>query len=186
MSLAGFHAGLKAQLLADVNLDAWATTHFGRSLTAIDGAVPVAKVQPHELPALVIEMGDAELEPIGVGGDVQGASPEMVMAIVWSEKSPTTAFMQRLTLPELVVGAIMADDSLGGGVDGAWLADWSPDRGANHPTQVMRFTVRADLALYAATLVAKPDDNVYLIDTDSGGRLIDTDSGAYLIDTVEG
>jgi hypothetical protein len=148
MSLAAFHTNLKALLLADAGLSAWATTHFGLALTAVDGNVPVEVIRDDELPALIFELGDGT-STILVGGQRQDAATDLLLALVWHEEDPVAAFAQRTALPELLVQAVMADPTLTGVVDGAWVSSWEPDRNVYHPRHVFRATVRGELAIQA-------------------------------------
>lgn len=146
MSLATFHSGLKARLLADTGLSSWATTHFSKSLTAIDGNRRIKSINQTDVPALIFELGDGD-NTEEVGNHYQRPTTEISVVLVWQEQVPETAFAQRLALPDLLIKAVMADGTLGGNVDGAWVSDWSPDRGANHPVQIMRFTVTGMLTV---------------------------------------
>lgn len=148
MSLAAFHANLKALLLADTGLSGWATTHFAKALTAVDGNVPVEVIRDDELPALIFELGDGT-SSILVGGHSQDSASDLLLALVWHEEDPAAAFAQRTALPELLVQAVMADPTLGGTVDGAWVNAWEPDRAVYHPRHVFRATVRGEFAIQA-------------------------------------
>lgn len=149
MSLQAFHSGLKTQLLADTGLSSWANTHFGTGLTAVDGNVPVKTLAKSKLPALVFELGDGDNSE-DVGNRIQSPETEMLLAVIWNEQDSGGAFTQRVTLPDLMIQALMVDGTLGGAVSGAWVSGWEPDRAANHPLHVMRFTVTAQY------LVKKP------------------------------
>ncbi|RCX32077.1 hypothetical protein [Thioalbus denitrificans] len=141
MSLEAFHAGLKARLLSDAGLGAWASGHFSRALTAIDGNIPINTLGDGEVPALIFELGDGEGQ--GTDGELQDWVADIHIALVWTEPGPSSAFAQRLELPGLLARAIIADPSLGGSGVVARLSAFESDRGANHPTHVMRATVSA-------------------------------------------
>lgn len=141
MSLADFHTQLKARLAADTGLAAWASQHLRRPWTQIDGNVPVEAVRPAELPALIFELGDADVGNLTMGNRVQESTGDFLLAAVWSEQDPARAFAQRMALPPLMLQALMTDPLLGGSVAAAWVSGYQPDRGANHPTQVMRFAI---------------------------------------------
>jgi len=146
VSLASYHAQLKALLLANAGLVAWARDNFGSGLVAIDGNVEVERVRPREMPALIFELGNAELE-IEVGNYSQTAQAEMLLAVVWHEDDPARAFAQRLALPDLMAKAVMSDHVLAGAVDGAWLSKWESDKGVNHPRHVVRFTISGEFTI---------------------------------------
>lgn len=143
MSLQAFHANLKAQLAADPGLAAWAQTHFGRGFTQLDSNRPISLLRANESPLQIFELDDGSAEAF-VGGDEQEVSTAMLVAVGWVETDYSQAFAQRLTLPELVMQAVLADPTLGGAVGGAWVSAWSPDKAANHPKHFMAFTISAE------------------------------------------
>lgn len=143
MSLPALHANLKTQLQAHIPLASWSTTHFAKALTYIDGNMPVQQLRPAELPALILELGDGEYDPIVVGGKRQLVRAQILLAVVWHEKSALAAFAQRTALPELIASAVRADPTLSGAVAGSWLNEFQTDRGGNHPTHMLRFEVVA-------------------------------------------
>lgn len=147
MSLATFHDGLKAALAADTALDNWANSHFGKSLTFVDGNTPIQSLPQDKVPALLLELGDGD-NTEEVGNEYQQPETEILGAVVWQEQDRANAFSQRLALPDLLVKAVMADGTLGGKVDGAWVSSWETDKGANHPVQVLRFTVTGQFTIY--------------------------------------
>lgn len=148
MSLQAFHTALRAQLLADTGLDAWAQSHFGRGFTGLDSNRPVSLLRENESPVLIFELDDASAE-IFVGGSEQEVSTALLVAAGWVETDYSAAFSQRLALPELMLQAVMADPTLGGAVGSAWVSAWSPDKAANHPKHFMAFTVSAEYDIHA-------------------------------------
>lgn len=146
MSKSDFHSGLSALLQADTALSAWSVTHFGQALSVING-VRVETIRPGELPALVLELGDASTGP-EVLNHSQRVEDEIHGAIVWHEQDYDDAFTQRLTLPDILIKAVMADPGLDGKVDGAWVSRIEPDRNVNHPEHLMWFTVKGTYSVY--------------------------------------
>lgn len=146
MSTTGALQGLGTVLMADAGLKAWARQHLDHALHLVNGNRPTQVVVDHKLPALVIEMGAGDSEE-QIHGHEMAAVTELQGVIVWQEQDEDAAFVQRIALPDLIAKALMADRSLGGRVDGAWLQSWEPDRGANHPLNVFRFIVAAEYAI---------------------------------------
>lgn len=149
MSLDAAHTNLKALLSADSGLTNWANTHFGKIFTAIDGNVPVKDIAPATLPALIFEFDDGDTENLSVGGKRQLFKFGWHVVVMWNEQDRAKAFTQRKQLPELMAKAVMANNNLSGAVGGAWLADFVPDRGVNHPRHVWRSRVRAEMNVNA-------------------------------------
>ena len=146
MSVETFHTNLKAQLTADAGLVGWANTHFAKTLTPIDGNVPIKNIDTEKLPALVFEFDDGDKTGgLTVGGKRQLFNTALHVVFLWHEEDRAKAFTQRKQLSELMAKAIMANNNLSGAVGGAWLASWVPDRGVNHPRHVWRSKVAAEI-----------------------------------------
>lgn len=143
MGLATFHAGLKAQLLADAGLTAWALTHFKKAFTAVDGNREIDKLESTEVPALIFELAAGDTGP-EVSNYSQHVNTAMQVAVAWFETDAARAFAQRATLPDLMIQAVGADASLGGNVDGAWVDKFEPVRGGRPFVHVMRFNVAGE------------------------------------------
>lgn len=146
MSVSGFHAALKTQLLADADLTAWARGNFGRVLQAIDGNREIDTLGTNESPALIFEMGEGESAP-EVGGQSQHIDLQAQVAIAWHENDAAKAYAQRVALPDLLIRAVLRDASLGEAVDAAWVSAFAPVRGGRPFVHVVRCTVSAEFYL---------------------------------------
>lgn len=136
---------LGAVLTADAGLIAWASAHFDKTLSTLYGNKPIAVVDPATLPLIVLELGDGENESEVLGGDIANTAASIEIAFVWQEEDTAQAFTQRNELADLLPLAIMRKATLNGAAAAAELVRWSSDRGANHPNQLFRATVRVDL-----------------------------------------
>ena len=133
---------LGAVLIADAGLVAWASAHFDKPLSTLYGNKPIAVVDPETMPLIVLELGDGEIENEVLGGDVAGVVANIEIAIVWQAEDTAKAFTQRSELADLMPLAVMREATLNGAAAAAELTRWSSDRGANHPNQLFRATVR--------------------------------------------
>ena len=149
MSLDTAHTNLKALLLGDAGLTNWANTHFAKTLTAVDGNVPVKSLDTGNLPVIVFEIDDGDSAGQATGGKRQLFRFGWKLALMWHEEDRAKAFTQRKQLPELLAKAVMVNNTLSGAVGGAWLDDFDPDRGVNHPRHVFRTTIRAEMNVNA-------------------------------------
>lgn len=143
MGLATFHAGLKAQLLADAGLIAWAATHFKKTFTAVDGNREIDKLEPHEVPAFIFELAEGDTGP-EVSNYSQHVTTALQVAVAWFETDAARAFAQRAALPDLMIKAVGADPSLGNNIDGAWVERFEPVRGGRPFVHVLRFSVAGE------------------------------------------
>lgn len=151
-SFARFITNLGQVIKADAEVAAWVVANFGagKVLTIVNGNVPVAQMNAHEMPALVLEVGDGDLDEIVLGGDNQDVEADGLVGIVWSEVDAAKAFTHRLELPDIIARALLRNRTLnindgnGDAVAGCKLEDWVSDRGdrAHHPRHFMTFTVR--------------------------------------------
>lgn len=160
MTVTRFHANLRALLLADVALKDWATTHFAKALTPIDGNVKVKEIAAKDFPALVFEMGDMDGGPgneaeIDIGAHSQIVEQEIVFSVAWYEPDPAHAFTQRLELPDRVIQfclnnfSLDAGDGQGEAANGVWVAQSRSSQGdrAIHPVHWYAFRLRAELII---------------------------------------
>lgn len=147
MSLEDLHNGLRDLVPADIGVAAWATTHFGKPIIVIEGNRLISSVNTSDLPVMVMELGDGTPDETTLGGGMDRTTANIEFAVVWSEQDHTQAHQQRLELPDLVNKALIRNRTLGGLVNVAWLVKWVPDRGVNHPTQVMRFAAAGEYDL---------------------------------------
>ena len=145
MSLAAVADKLLAVLVADAGMSAWADAYFARPISTIKGNKPVALVAPDTLPVIVCELGDGTSEAETLGGDIDITEAQFELAMLWQEQDTEAAFAQRAELATHFIKAVMRDATLGGACAAAHIERWSSDRGANHPNQLLRATVRVEL-----------------------------------------
>lgn len=128
--------------------DADVQARLGDSVGVLKGNREVEIIGAHELPALVLELGDSNLEPV-VTGHEHGGRHVLKAVLVWEQRDEDTAFADRLALVPAVVKALMGDPNLGGAVDGAWVSQVLPDYGYHHPRQSIQFDITADVMFTA-------------------------------------
>lgn len=136
------HANLKTLLLDNADLRALLG---GRTLTAIDGNTPVQTFPLEKLPAVAFELGDGIGEPVGIGGHQLDTPFDFLCALIWHEQDPARAFTQRVRLPFLLARAVMGNNTLSIPGAAAWVSSFAPDRAANHPRHLFRFSVHVEL-----------------------------------------
>lgn len=146
MSLGALADGLAAVLTADADLAAWAQAR-GQPWTVLLGNVPVAQVAQSQRPALVIELGDADTDPALLGAAGARVQQDFLLSLLWTEQDRGQAFEQRIALPERLLQALLRAPDLNGEAEEARLEGWSSDRGANHPTQILRAVVTCELLI---------------------------------------
>lgn len=142
MSLKTAYDNLATLLTGDIDIKAL----LGASLTVIRGNQEVSRLRPNEMPALILEMGESDLETVVGGHESQGTN-EMRISFVWHQKNNATAFGERLDLVPLVTRALLGDETLSGAVAGASVGAVRPDLGMNHPIHAVQFTVNADIEI---------------------------------------
>ncbi|MEN6538929.1 MAG: hypothetical protein ABFC67_04890 [Mizugakiibacter sp.] len=121
------------------------------------GNAPVAQIPVGQFPCWVLEQGEgtaASLSNDGgafltIGGAEQQFESDISLALVWKEQDREAAAQQREKLPA-ALARLMLRNPQPGGIACAWLQDWSPDRGVNHPTQIWVATLRGQYAITAA------------------------------------
>lgn len=105
----------------------------------------------HRLPVLVLEQGDGETAPISEGSEhsrtignySQEFASTLSLALVWREQDRDAAFIQRTRLPA-IFARLLLRNPMPGGIAGAWLDSWTPDRAVNHPLHVWGCQLRGE------------------------------------------
>lgn len=117
---------------------------------------PLSTLGQERFPAWVIELGDVGLETLAegssdflaLGGRYQGVGRDILLALVWHQQDVPTAFGQRMGLEEPLIDLLLRNPDLGlANVTAAYVSSISPDRGANHPTQVWGASLRLEYAV---------------------------------------
>ena len=124
---------------------------FVDEITALIGSAPKSvlrantpweRLAGHALPCFVIEQGDgkggsnsnqADAGQV-IGHQEQQFSSELMIALLWNEQDRDTAGVQRTELPG-IFARLFLRNPVPGNCDGAWLDQWIPDRGVQHPRQ---------------------------------------------------
>lgn len=124
--------------------------------TIVRGNRPMQSLGQEKYPCWIVELDDLEIESLAQGsasflamnGSYQGVARNIRLALVWHQPDPDTAFGQRKGLEEPLVQLFLRQLDLGiTGVTAAYVSRIEPDRGANHPTQIWRATVRVEYAI---------------------------------------
>lgn len=143
MSLAAAYSNLAALITGDATLMSLLGVD---SIKTIYGNREVKALQKHELPALVLEMGDTDLEP-EVAGQVSQGGHELRGSLVWYDNEESDAFNAKVAIAELLPKLVMNDATLDDAIDGVWVSKIQSDYGYNHPHQSMGFIVSADVTI---------------------------------------
>lgn len=165
MTLARFSRALEALLQGDLEYDGEPLAEGAGFVDALTDLLQVASPpvvlqgnrplgQVSRQPAWVIEVGpvregsiaDGVGSALTVSGYEQGFIARVFLVLVWTENDEELAAEQRKSLPDLVVPLMLHNPCLGG-VLGARVVGWEPDRGALHPQQVWRAELEIDLVI---------------------------------------
>jgi hypothetical protein len=103
-----FYAALKARILNDAGLSSWATGHFGKGFTAIDGREH-GQVREDEYPAAVLDLRESDQEDVILGGELVRIGATIIVVIVWREETPANVLPERLQLHDLLRKALGSD-----------------------------------------------------------------------------
>lgn len=141
-----------ATLAAELALLALGTMGGGAVPSVKEGNQPFQSLGQEHYPCWVLEAGDAEAAPLTaeddpaglvIGSHRQGAEIEILLALVWHQQDPATAYQQRLALHGVVTRLLLRNPNLTDTAELAWLAGMNNDRQAAHPLHVAMFRVRA-------------------------------------------
>lgn len=154
-ALADFRAGLIALLTTDATFKAAVNTLLGQTVSsALKSNIPLSEVPSGLYPCWVVELGDGTAASISnndqavqtIGLSQQTFTNDLELALVWIEQDRDKAADARAELPVLLT-QLMLRNPMPGGIDGATLTAFQPDRGGNHPVQVWRATISGDLTI---------------------------------------
>lgn len=147
--LVGLAEALAKQIASHQPLRDWAGQYTGRNIiTPVYGNRDLfqqgAFVLEREIPALVLEIGDADIDTLP-GARLSQSRWPIHCAIVWRERCPSSAFAARVQLPSLLLDAVLTDVTLDGATAAALPTHFSPaDAAADTAVRTLRFDVRAD------------------------------------------
>lgn len=117
------------------------------------GNRPFASLGQENFPAWVFEAGDSDPGALSEGGDAEGlvigSSQQsfrcsFLLALVWHQQDPETAYAQRLDLLAAITSLLLRSDPPDGCTNW-WVASFKNDRQANHPTHVASFALAAEI-----------------------------------------
>jgi len=156
VSAAAFDAGVVALIQSDATFVNGVLALIGSaSYFVLEANTPIALIPAGEFPCFVIEQGDGQGRSISNdgsdGGMVIGAGEQQFAstidgALIWKDLDKARAKTARATLPTLVTQLLLRNPQPGG-IAGAWLEAWQPDRAANHPLHIWRFTLRGEYSV---------------------------------------
>ena len=140
MSLANALTQLQTVLAADTALIAWAQDNFNREWTELKANRLVVRLEPKKMPVRIYELMPAETGP-EVSNYSQEVLTHIALGVGWYNDDYESAFDQLTALLPLVIQAVMANPTLNGVVDGAWVTKFTPDQSVNHPKHFATFEV---------------------------------------------
>lgn len=150
-AIADLHGGIRSLLTSDAAftaaLQALGLGENGEAVTP--GVVlsyrPLASLGQEHFPSWVMEPGDASSTGVAAGSCHQDFQVEVLLALVWHQQDPDTAYAQRLALLDALVGLFLRNPVLG---HAAVTVDaQGNDRSANHPTHITTFRLVAELSI---------------------------------------
>lgn len=156
--LLDFRNAVAALLTGDATFSAAVNTLLGQTVaTVLNTNMPLGEIPSGLYPCWVIELGDGAAAAISnndtaiqtIGLAQQTFVNDLYLALVWGEQDRDKAADARATLPVLLTQLLLRNP-MPGGIDGATVTAFQPDRGGNHPVQIWRATVSGDLTFARA------------------------------------
>lgn len=147
-----FTDALRALLTGDATFAEDIQALLGKPVARVIRAnTPWEQIGAQLLPCFVMEQGDGRASGWGsgdenglvIGHGSQGFSSELDVCLLWQEPDRDTAADQRAQLPEIFARLLLRNPQPGG-VNGAWLQEWTPDQGVRHPMQCWAARIHAD------------------------------------------
>jgi len=142
-TLADIDSGIAALLAGDAaflaDIQALGLGENGEAMapSLLRGFRPVASIGQEHFPCWVMELGDTGSTGVAVGACHQDFQGELLLALVWHQQDPDTAYQQRLGLLPALVRLFLRNPLMG---DAAVTVDaQANDRSANHPTHITTF-----------------------------------------------
>lgn len=152
MGVKAFTDALRSLLTEEATFAAAVAALIGKPVVRVlRSNTPWEQIGVAQLPCFVIEQGDGQASGWGTGDDSgmvighsgQGFTSELDVCLLWTEQDRDTAADQRAQLPEIVAQLLLRNPQPGG-VNGAWLQEWTPDQGVRHPMQCWACRIRAN------------------------------------------
>lgn len=142
------HAGIKTLLTSDATfvaaIRALGLGDRGEAVTpgVLRALRPLASLGQEHFPSWVMEPGDAASTGVAVGSCHQDFQVEVLLALVWHQQDPDTAYAQRLALLDVLVRLFLRNPVVGGAT--VTVDAQGNDRSANHPTHITTFRLVAE------------------------------------------
>lgn len=159
MSAQAFDAAIVALLKTDAVFLAAVLGLLGATaMQVLEANTPIASIPAGSFPCWAVEQGDGVAQSIGNAGDDEGMvighaeqqfSSTLELALVWKDNDRARAKAARAQLPSAMAQLLLRNPQPGG-IAGAWLESWQPDRGGMHPVQVWRCTIRGEYSVLRA------------------------------------
>ncbi|MDR3389926.1 MAG: hypothetical protein P4L92_23055 [Rudaea sp.] len=149
-----FASGIAALLTGDATFVAAIAALLGAPVTTVlRGNIPVSQIPAGSYPCFVVEQGDGKAAPTAntmdsqtIGLAMSSFESDVLVSLIWTDQNPATAAITRGKLPTPFAQLLMRNPQPGG-IDGAWLGEWQPDRGVNHPTQIWRGVIAGNYTI---------------------------------------
>lgn len=107
---------------------------------------PLRSLGQEHYPCWVMEPGDDSTTERAVGSCHQGLEVEILLALVWHQPTPDTAYRQRLQLRQALT-ALFLRNPCPDGDSTVYVAAQGNDRAANHPDHITTFRLLADVTI---------------------------------------
>lgn len=152
-----FADGIAALLATDATFSAAITALLGAAITTVlRSNLPTNQIPAGQYPCFVIEQGDGRAESTSnndeyqtIGLAMSSYASDLHVSLIWSDNDRANAASARAQLPTLFAQLLMRNPQPGG-IDGAVLSSWMPDRGVNHPTQIWSATITGNYTITRA------------------------------------
>ena len=153
-----FRTAIAALLIGDATFSAAVNALLGQTVsTVLNSNMPTTEIPSGMYPCWVVELGDGQSASISnnetvaqtIGLSQQTFTNDLYVVLVWGEQDREKAAQARATLPVLLTQLLLRNP-MPGGIDGAAVTAFQPDRGTNHPMQIWRATISGDLTFTRA------------------------------------
>lgn len=133
-----------AQFVADLQAMNLGTHSTAATPKVMRSFRPLRSLGQEHLPAWMLEPGDDSTFERAVGSCHQGVETEILLALVWHQQDPDTAYRQRLQLREALTALFLRNPAPDGECT-VYVEAQGNDRAANHPTHITTFRLLADV-----------------------------------------
>ena len=149
-----FASGIAALLAGDTTFNAAITAILGAPVsTVLRGNMQISQIPAASFPCFVVEQGDGKAAPTTetqefqtIGLAMTSFASDVYVSLIWMEQDPAVGAVEGARLRTPFAQVLMRQPQPGG-IDGAYLGEWQPDRGVNHPTQVWRAVISGNYTI---------------------------------------